>query len=361
MPSILDDFKPEEKRYKSDLQPAPYLRLGLITFAVLVSIVLYSFLPSGGIKIINGPGGTGPVQVTIQPGASLTEIGKVLADAGVVKNYLEFVSAAGDIPQSSAIGPGKYNLIKSMGAKESIFALLNPESKVSIKVIIPEGSRSKFVFAAAAQALGVSVGDFESLAKEPKDLGLPEYANNKVEGFLYPATYRFDQGITPKQVLQEMIKRFNQAATEQQLEATAKANGLTAYEVLILASIVEKEVAPIDQAKAARVLLNRLATPMRLQLDSTLNYELDSNAVILTSEQLLANSPYNTYTNDGLPPGPISNPSEAAINAVLNPEEGNWIYFVTVNLDTKETKFSATNEQFLKDKQEFLRWYSQNK
>jgi UPF0755 protein len=361
VPSILDDFKPEEKRYKSDLQPAPYLRLGLITFAVLVSIVLYSFLPSGGIKIINGPGGTGPVQVTIQPGASLTEIGKVLADAGVVKNYLEFVSAAGDIPQSSAIGPGKYNLIKSMGAKESIFALLNPESKVSIKVIIPEGSRSKFVFAAAAQALGVSVGDFESLAKEPKDLGLPEYANNKVEGFLYPATYRFDQGITPKQVLQEMIKRFNQAATEQQLEATAKANGLTAYEVLILASIVEKEVAPIDQAKAARVLLNRLATPMRLQLDSTLNYELDSNAVILTSEQLLANSPYNTYTNDGLPPGPISNPSEAAINAVLNPEEGNWIYFVTVNLDTKETKFSATNEQFLKDKQEFLRWYSQNK
>jgi UPF0755 protein len=128
-----------------------------------------------------------------------------------------------------------------------------------------------------------------------------------------------------------------------------------------MASIIEKEVAPVDQAKAARVLLNRLAAPMRLQLDSTLNYELDSNAVILTDEQLQADSPYNTYTNDGLPPGPIANPSEAAINAALNPEDGKWLYWVTVNLDTKETKFAATNNEFLIYKQEFLRWYNQNK
>ena len=132
------------------------------------------------------------------------------------------------------------------------------------------------------------------------------------------------------------------------------------YDVVIIASIIEKEVAPIDQAKAARAILNRLKRPMRLQLDSTLNYELNSNTVILTDEQLKIDSAYNTYTNDGLPPGPISNPSEAALNAVLNPEEGNWLYWVTVNLDTKETKFSETNDQFLKDKQEFLRWYSQN-
>lgn len=157
-----------------------------------------------------------------------------------------------------------------------------------------------------------------------------------------------------------MIKRFLQAAQDQQLEATAKANGLKPYDVVIIASIIEKEVAPIDQAKAARAILNRLKRPMRLQLDSTLNYELNSNTVILTDEQLKVDSAYNTYTNDGLPPGPISNPSEAALNAVLNPEEGNWLYWVTVNLDTKETKFSETNDQFLKDKQEFLRWYSQN-
>ena len=360
MPSILDEFKREEKTYKSDLHPAPYLKIGIAIFTLLLGIVVYSFIPTGSVKILDGPGGTGPVQVTINPGASLTEIGKVLADAGVVKNYVEFVSAAEDIPQSSSIGPGKYNLIKSMGPKEAIFALLDPESKVSIKVVIPEGSRSSYVFAAAAQALGVSVGDFESLAKDPKDLGLPEYANNNVEGFLYPATYRFDEGITPKQVLQEMIKRFLQAAQEQQLEATAKANGLKPYEVIIIASIIEKEVAPIDQPKAAQTILNRLAKPMRLQLDSTLNYELNSNTIILTSEQLQQDSPYNTYTNDGLPPGPISNPSEAAINAVLNPEEGDWLYWVTVNLDTKETKFSNNNDQFLRDKQEFLRWYNQN-
>ena len=178
---------------------------------------------------------------------------------------------------------------------------------------------------------------------------------------MYPATYRFEEGITPKEVLQQMIKRFNQAAEEQQLEATAKANGLTPYEVIIMASIVEKEVAPIDQAKAARVILNRLAAPIRLQLDSTLNYELDTNTVILTSEQLQQDSPYNTYTNDGLPPGPIANPSEAAINAVLNPEDGDWVYWVTVNLDTKETKFASTNQEFLGHKQEFLNWYSKNK
>jgi UPF0755 protein len=98
-----------------------------------------------------------------------------------------------------------------------------------------------------------------------------------------------------------------------------------------------------------------------LQLDSTLNYELDTNTIILTSEQLQQDSPYNTYTNDGLPPGPIANPSEAAINAVLNPEDGDWVYWVTVNLDTKETKFASTNQEFLGHKQEFLNWYSKNK
>ena len=361
MPSILDEFKPEQSRYKSNLQPAPYLRIGLIIFAVLVGIVAYSFIPSRGVKILDGPGGSGPVQISIEAGSSLTEIGKVLANAGVVNNYLEFVSAADDIPQSSTIGPGKYNLVKSMGAKEAIFALLDPESKVSIKIVIPEGSRSKYVFAASAQALGISPAEFEAVAKDPKDLGLPEYAKNNVEGFLYPATYRFEEGVKPKEVLQQMIKRFSQAAAEQQLEATAKANGLKPYEVIILASIVEKEVAPVDQAKAARVLLNRLAKPMRLQLDSTLNYELDTNTIILTDEQLKADSPYNTYTNDGLPPGPIANPSEAAINAVLNPEDGDWIYWVTVNLDTKETKFASSNSEFLVHKQEFLRWYDQNK
>jgi len=361
MPSILDPFNKEKNTFKTPLQPLPYLKIGLGIFGVMLLIVVGSFIPKGSISISDGPGGSGPVQISIEAGQSLTEIGKTLAKAGVVKNYLEFVNAAEDIPQSSQIGPGKYNLIKSMGAKEAIFLLLVPESKVSIKIVIPEGVRSKYVYAAAAQALGVTAAEFEAIAKDPKDLGLPEYAKNNVEGFLFPATYRFDEGVKPVDVLKQMIKRFNQAAEETQLEATAKANGLTPYDVIIIASIVEKEVAPTDQSRAARVVLNRLKKPMRLQLDSTLNYELDDNAVILTSEQLQKDSPYNTYTNDGLPPGPISNPSFTAINAVLSPDDGDWLYWVTINLDTKETKFASTNEQFLKDKQEFLRWYAQNK
>ena len=84
MPSILDEFRREEETYKSELHPAPYLRIGLVIFTVLLGIVVYSFIPSGSVKILDGPGGTGPVQVTINPGASLTEIGKVLADAALL-------------------------------------------------------------------------------------------------------------------------------------------------------------------------------------------------------------------------------------------------------------------------------------
>jgi len=112
-----------------------------------------------------------------------------------------------------------------------------------------------------------------------------------------------------------------------------------------------------DMATLTRELIQEAA----LAVHGTLNYELDTNTIILTSEQLQQDSPYNTYTNDGLPPGPIANPSEAAINAVLNPEDGDWVYWVTVNLDTKETKFASTNQEFLGHKQEFLNWYSKNK
>ena len=125
--------------------------------------------------------------------------------------------------------------------------------------------------------------------------------------------------------------------------------------MLTIASIVQAEVPPADFPKAARVIYNRLEQDMPLQMDSTVAYALGINDIQLNEDQLATSSPYNTYANKGLPPGPINSPGEAAMEAALDPAEGDWLYFVTVNPVTGETKFTADYEEFLEFKREFQR------
>src|SRR5918998_1759727 len=146
-----------------------------------------------------------------------------------------------------------------------------------------------------------------------------------------------------------------------QVEASAKKLKLDPYEVLIVASIIEKEVRrPEDRAKVARVIYNRLAEDMKLQMDSTVTYALNLKGTTTSKEQRNSRSPYNTYRYKGLPPGPISAPGKAALEAAAEPENGKWMYFVTVNLDTGETKFATTDEEFQKLVAEFQAWCQSN-
>jgi len=221
------------------------------------------------------------------------------------------------------------------------------------KLTIPEGWRMERILAAASKATGLPADSLKESLSRAGTLGLPAYAEGSPEGFLFPATYEFQPGVTADQVVSAMLKRFNQAATDADLEAAAKAIGRTPLEVVTVASILEIEGAPDDYDKVARVIYNRLDKGMRLQLDSTVNYALGLSTLKLNAAQLKTDSPYNTYVTKGLPPGPIDSPGDAALQAALNPADGPWLYFVTTDPKTKKTEFATTYDQFLVLKKKF--------
>jgi UPF0755 protein len=195
--------------------------------------------------------------------------------------------------------------------------------------------------------------DFETALKDPKKLGLPAYANGSAEGFLFPATYSFDPGTSAASMLRQMVERYKQAARDTGLVSDGAALGYTPREALTVASLVQAEVAVRDFGKASRVIVNRLAADMPLQFDSTVNYALHSDDLTLDKTQLGVDSPYNTYANTGLPPGPINSPGEDAMRAAVNPPQGDWIYFVAVAPGSDASRFTSDYNQFLQWKREF--------
>jgi len=197
--------------------------------------------------------------------------------------------------------------------------------------------------------------------KSPAKLKLPRYAEGRVEGFLFPARYDVNKKMTPDQALGQMVQRFGEETAGLDLEAKAEALGITPYQAVIVASLVQAEARhPEDFGKVSRVIYNRLNSRLqverRLEFDSTINYAKNTSTLTLTNKQIERfDSPYNTYTHAGLPPTPIGNPGKAALEAALSPTPGNWRYFVTVNPKTGETRFTDDYQQFLRWKAEFKR------
>jgi UPF0755 protein len=227
--------------------------------------------------------------------------------------------------------------------------LLSPASRIQTAVTIPEGLRMAEILTTLEQksARTITASAFTAAAKNTAALGLPAYANGNPEGYLFPATYEFSPGTGALGMLQAMVSRFNQEATTINLPVAAKAAHLTPGQVITVASILEAEAgSPKYYKLVAEVIYNRLNDGMKLGLDSTVNYALHRFGVHLTTAQLHVNSPYNTFIHTGLPPGPIDNPGDAAIQAALHPAHGNLLYFVTVNLKTGLTKFTNSPAQF---------------
>jgi len=335
----------------------------VLAIAFLLTSVFY--VGSKAIDIFGGPPdfagpGFGNVQVEVENGDSIARIGNTLKSAGVVKSVDAFTAAAARNPSSAKISPGFYNMFLEMSAQEAVNRLLAPEAKIVARVIIPEGKRATDIFEILSTALQIPVAEFQTIAQDPSDLPLPDYANGNVEGFLFPATYEFQPGVTALEALQTMITKFNSVSKQLDFEAQALAFGKSPYEMLTVASILEGEGHPRDFSKVARVVYNRLSLPMRLQFDSTVNYGLGKSDVILTTKLLNTPTPYNSYLNDGLPPTPIGNPGLASMTASLNPEPGDWVYFVTTDLATKETKFTSSYLEFLVFKDELLAYCSAN-
>lgn len=313
----------------------------------------------GGGEDYSGSG-TGTVVVQVKEGQTARQIGQTLVAQQVVASTRAFARAAADNPRSQSIQPGFYNLRQKMKASLALERMLDPASRVGA-LAIPEGWWASQVTAAVAKASGISKAKLDAAVKKPAKLGLPAYAKGKTEGFLFPARYDVNRNMTADEALAQMVQRFETETADMDLAARAEALGITPYQAVIVASLVQAEARhPEDFGKVARVVYNRLDSKFqvdrRLQFDSTIDYgKGQRNARRSLGEINSFESPYNSYTRVGLPPTPIGNPGRAALEAALNPTEGNWRYFVTVNLKTGETRFTDDYDQFLEWKEELKR------
>lgn len=318
-----------------------------------------------GIRYANdypGPGGN-DVVVTIGKGATVNGIGHALVKAGVVKSVKAFTSAASDSGDATKFQAGEYRLKTQIPGATAVAMLLDPKNKVVRQVTIPEGMRVSDVLSLISQKTGIKMSDLTKEAANTKDLGLPAWATNPnvPEGFLFPNTYQYDSSPTAAELLTTMTKQFAAESASLQLEAKAKALGYTPLQVLIVASIVQAEVPPKYQAQVAGVIYNRLKAGGPLGLDTSVYYAVNKpNTATLTPADFKSNSPYNTYTHDGLMPGPIDSPGASAISAALNPASTDAMYFVTVNLKTGETKFARTLDEHNQYVAEFESWCKKN-
>jgi UPF0755 protein len=297
--------------------------------------------------------GTGHVVVQVTSDETPTGLGPTLTKLGVVASSRAFVLAAEHSSNPNGLLPGFYGVRKHMKASLAYAALLNPNNLVQIKVTIPEGWRLSQTLAWLGAHSGISPAAYAKVLKNPASLDLPASAKGNPEGYLFPATYEVQPHETALGVLTAMVQRFDQEATALNLPAAANSVHLTQAQVITMASLVQAEGGRLsDYPKIARVIYNRLARSMPLQLDSTVLYGLNSYGIIASDQQLTSSSRYNTYKYKGLTPGPIDSPGQAAIQAVLHPAPGNWLYFVTVNPKTGETLYTSSPQQFQQFRQE---------
>jgi UPF0755 protein len=300
-----------------------------------------------------GPG-TGEVTVQILSGQNGYDVAATLVEEDVIASAEAFTDILVADP-SIQLHPGAYRLQQQMSAQGALDALLDPASKAELRVTVPEGYTFQQVFERLERDLGIPAAEFLPLKDDPARFGLPDDALT-IEGWLFPATYTFDEGVTAEGVIQAMIDRQREALAQHGV------SDADAQRVLTFAALVQREARYADDfGKVARVFQNRLDINMPLQSDATVAYGTGNLHVVTTTaeERADASNPYNTYQHLGLPVGPIGAPGDQAIQAVLEPTEGPWLYFVTINPETGETVFSETYaehqvavaqfQQFLRD------------
>ncbi len=310
----------------------------------------------------SGPG-QGEVVVRVAKGDTSRDIASTLEGEGVVKSAEAFTRAARRDSRALGIQPGYYRLRLEMAASNALALILDPTARVLDRVTVPEGRRLSHALQILQKKTGIPRKEFSAALKNTDDLGLPSYAKGRAEGMLFPATYDIDPGTSAATLLQEMTARHVEVASDLRLTSRAKELGYTPLEIVTVASLIEAEAGrPQDFPKIARVIYNRLDQGLILQMDSTVHYAVNNySRASTTPAQRQVKSPYNTYRYEGLPPGPINAPGERALEAALQPASGAWLFFVTVNLDSGETKFAETISGHDKYVAEYQQWCDEHR
>ena len=293
-----------------------------------------------------GPG-TGTVTFTIATGESVNSVASRLVSASVVKSADAFTTVVS--ANDATIYPGTYQLKKHMSAADAL-SVVSDQSNAKGVLEIKSGERVSDVVAKAVALTKITTKEFNALIDSGGSGILPPEAGGKFEGWLEPGSYDVSTATTAAEVLKPMVK-----ARIEKLDDLGVPTGAQREKILIMSSIAEAEVNKDDYyGKVVRVILNRLSKSMVLGMDTTVAYGAGVKASQLTDAMLADSSnTYNTRLHKGLPPSPISNPGDSAITAALNPPSGNWLYFVTTNLSTGETKFVVTEAEFWKIREEY--------
>lgn len=331
---------------------AVFLGCGAVGVVALQTVAPGVFRSIFGAPDYQGDG-EGEAQITIYSGDIGADIAHSLYSAGVTASVEIFVDYLVKEQPNAEFGVGTYRLKQKMSAAAAFRALQNPANRLDMTAVIPEGFVAQQAYERLSAATGIPVADFTAAAAAYVELGVPaEFPS--IEGFLFPATYEFTPEDTAVTILQKMVDRTWQALAEHGVAAEA------AFTVLTKAALIQKEAGQdvADYAKIARVFENRLARGMNLQSDATVAYGAGTVGTVWTTDKQRADTtnPYNTYAHAGLPAGPIGLPGDIAIAAALNPAEGDWLYFVAVNLETGETVFSNTAEEHAIAVQQLQEW-----
>lgn len=300
-------------------------------YPLIITAIILAALTHYYIALFIPPGhSAAPVVVEFETGASFRQITKTLKEKGLIRDLKAFTLLATLRGSMKKVQAGEYEFNAAM-LPGSILEKLEKGLVIRHQITIPEGYNIREIAELLERKSLSQKEKFLDKASDRAFLSAIGVDAATAEGFLFPDTYQFPKGMSDEAMIKKMVSRFREVSGDG-LEMQAKAVGLSPKEVVTLASIVEKETgAASERPRIARVFLNRLNKGIPLQSDPTVIYGIKDFNGNLTRKDLLTKTPYNTYQRRGLPPGPIANPGADSVKAVLYPEEGAYLYFVSRN------------------------------
>jgi uncharacterized YceG family protein len=352
---------PDDGRKRFGGPLGPFLRHPFRVLGVVVLIVVLLFL-NALFQPFHGDG-SGKVAVVIPKGSSVGEVGELLEKKGVISGgfivdgstlFQARVTLSGN---RSNIIAGKRVMEKDMSYGDAIDALTKESKPIEAKskpgvisVTIPEG-QSRPITAQLVKEDGIK-GNYMKATKKSKILDPAEYGGKRaknLEGFLYPDTWEFNTRKPVKNLVALQLKDFKKKIKKIKMKY-AKSKNLTVYDVVTIASMIEREAGVPKQRKlVSSVIYNRLHEGMTLGIDSTIRFATGNYEKPLTQSELESDSPYNTRTTPGLPPGPINSPGLAALNAAAHPANTDYLFYVNNPNSCNELAFAKTEEEFFAD------------
>lgn len=316
-------------------------------FFVLVLPRLTKGPDSGGTQVAAGQ----EVEVTIPDGSTTAGIASILKDAGVISDTSSFLQEVQKQNVEQKLKSGTYSLLTGSSDANVINQLIAGPNSTASSLQVPEGYTVAQIASLVEEKFGISSSDFIAQAKASNYVAdypfLSEAANDSLEGFLFPKTYDFaGQTVTADSVIRAMLTQYQTEIATLDLDTARQAlearygTSFTNYDVLTMASIIEKEaLTDDDRTLISSVFYNRIAASMPLQSDATLAYTLGRE---VTADDLTQDDPYNTYTNMGLTPTPICNPGLESLTAAANPQDTSYYYFY---ITSSVHAFSETYEE----------------